>query len=124
LLIVEDLNFLFLYGSVLPEYTFSLFGLIVSISIILASQVAGKFSLQYLDVVLFKKSQIASKNRYAAGTYKLVTLLVIIIYYFPFLLLAAGFCRTTTQYRSSIQHLSSLIETEGRGGGGFEHTTS
>jgi hypothetical protein len=73
LLIFENMNFLLLYGNVLTEYTFSLFGLIVSILIILTSQVAGKFCLQFFAAVFVKKNEIGSKNTYAARTYKLVT---------------------------------------------------
>lgn len=73
LLIIENTNFLLLYGNVLTEYTFSIFSLIVSILIILTSQVAGKFCLQYFAGALVKEIQTGSKNTYAARTYKLIT---------------------------------------------------
>lgn len=73
LLIIENTNFLLLYGNILTGYTFSLVSLIVSISVILASQVAGKFCLHYFAGPFFKKNQSGSENTYSARTYKLIT---------------------------------------------------
>src|SRR5690242_2822854 len=74
LLIIDNINFLLSYGKVLPEYTFSRFGLIVSILIILSSVIASRFCLRYLDIVLVKKSDIGSKkNAFTTRLSKLVS---------------------------------------------------
>jgi hypothetical protein len=76
LLIIENTNFLLLYGNILTEYTFSLSSLIASLIIIIASQVAGKFLLQFFAGALFVKNNHqtgSNENPYAVRTYKLVT---------------------------------------------------
>ena len=75
LLVIENTNFLLLYGNILTEYTFSILSLIVSILIVFSSLAAGKFLLQHsAGALLVKRDQTGSKkDTYTARTFKLIT---------------------------------------------------